>query len=223
MRFISYLRVSTDRQGQSGLGIEAQREAVAQYLNGGDWELLAEFVETESGKNDDRPQLAAALEQCRLTGATLVIAKLDRLSRSARFLLELQESNVRFVAADMPDANNFTVGIMALVAQQERDAISKRTKEALAAAKARGVQLGNPNGAQHLKDRGNDEAAAAAKHKAQEFAESIKPTVCAIMDEGHTSLGDIAKRLNERHIRTARGGQWHRATVANLLDRLELR
>jgi DNA invertase Pin-like site-specific DNA recombinase len=141
-RFVSYLRVSTARQGRSGLGLEAQRKAVADYLNGGDWKLLAEVVEVESGKLTDRPKLAEALRLCRVHNATLVIAKLDRLSRDAHFLLGLEKAGVDFVAADMPHANRLTVGIMAMVADEERRAISKRTKEALAAAKARGVRLG---------------------------------------------------------------------------------
>ena len=143
-RFVSYLRVSTDRQGRSGLGLEAQRKAVDDFLNGGRWKLIAEFVEVESGKRDDRPKLAEALALCRLHNAVLVIAKLDRLSRDAHFLLGLQKAGVRFVAADMPEANEMVVGIMAVVAQAERKMISARTKAALAAAKARGKRLGNP-------------------------------------------------------------------------------
>src|SRR3954467_13708375 len=137
-RFVSYLRVSTDRQGRSGLGLEAERKAVKDFLNGGRWDLIAEFVEVESGKRDARPKLAEALALCRLHNATLVIAKLDRLSRDAAFLLGLQKAGVRFVTADMPEANELVVGIMAIVAQAERKMISARTKAALAAAKARG-------------------------------------------------------------------------------------
>jgi DNA invertase Pin-like site-specific DNA recombinase len=143
-RFVSYLRVSTDRQGKSGLGLEAQRKAVEDFLNGGSWKLIDEFIEVESGKRDDRPKLAEALARCRLHNATLVIAKLDRLSRDAHFLLGLQKAGVRFVAADMPEANEMVVGIMAVVAQAERKMISARTKAALAAAKARGKRLGKP-------------------------------------------------------------------------------
>src|SRR5271157_2581194 len=131
--FVSYLRVSTARQGQSGLGLEAQRKAVADYLNGGHWHLIQEFVEVESGKNNDRAELAKAMALCRLRNATLVIAKIDRLSRDAHFLLGLQKAGVRFVAADMPAANRMTVGIMAVVAEEERRMIAARTKAALAA------------------------------------------------------------------------------------------
>ena len=144
-KFVSYLRVSTKRQGESGLGLEAQRKAVSDFLNGGNWKLVEELVEVESGKHDhNRPALHKALEACKVYGATLVIAKLDRLSRDAHFLLGLQKAGVKFVAADMPEANEMVVGIMALVAQAERRMISERTKAALQAAKARGVKLGNP-------------------------------------------------------------------------------
>ena len=141
-KFVSYLRVSTDRQGQSGLGLEAQRIAVADFLNGGKWQLVAEFVETESGAKADRPKLADALALARAHGARRVIAKLDRLSRDAHFLLGMRRAGVEFVAADMPEANEMIVGIMAVVAQAERKMISTRTKAALAAAKARGQKLG---------------------------------------------------------------------------------
>ncbi|WP_287833263.1 recombinase family protein, partial [Acidiphilium sp.] len=134
-RFVAYLRVSTARQGQSGLGLEAQRSAIAGYLSAAARELLDEFVEVESGKNADRPQLAAAFQACRLTGARLLIAKLDRLSRDAGFLLGLEKAGVEFVAVDMPHANRLTIGIMAVVADEERRMISARTKAALAAAK----------------------------------------------------------------------------------------
>ncbi len=142
--FVSYLRVSTERQGRSGLWLEAQRKAVADFLTGGSWRHVAELVEVESGSRDNRPRLSEAMALCRLHGATLVIAKLDRLSRDAAFLLNLQKAGVRFVAADMPEANELVVGIMAVVAQAERKMISTRTKAALAAAKARGVRLGKP-------------------------------------------------------------------------------
>jgi DNA invertase Pin-like site-specific DNA recombinase len=126
-KWISYLRVSTDRQGKSGLGIEAQRNSVGEYLNGGKWSLVKEYVEVESGKRTDRPMLAEAIKGCRAYGAKLVIAKLDRLSRDAQFLLGLEKAGIDFVAADMPNANRLTVGIMAMVAEEERRMISKRT------------------------------------------------------------------------------------------------
>ena len=145
-RFVAYERVSTRRQGASGLGLEAQRKTIDDFAASRGAEVIGRFTEVESGKVADRPELARALHLAKVTGATLLIAKLDRLSRNAAFLLALRDSGVKFVAADLPEANDLTVGIMALVAEQEREAISRRTKEALAAAKARGVRLGNPNG-----------------------------------------------------------------------------
>ena len=157
-----------------------------------------------------------------MTGATLVIAKLDRLSRNAAFLLTLRDSGVRFIAADMPDANDLTVDIMALVAQQEREAISRRTTEALAAAKARGVRLGNPNGAAALKraDKGNAAGVAAIRVAADSHAKNLQPVVNTLAAEGVTSLGAVAEALNERGMLTPRGGRWHKSSVRNLLDRL---
>ncbi len=170
-RFVSYLRVSTARQGRSGLGLEAQREAVRAYVEGRAGTIISpEFLETESGKRNDRPQLQAALARCRATGATLVVAKLDRLSRNAAFLLTLRDSGVPFVAADMPEANTLTIGILAVVAQAEREAISARTKAALAAAKARGVKLGNPRGGNNLKP---GYGSAAASEAARSFAQGL--------------------------------------------------
>src|SRR5215210_2694335 len=147
--FVAYYRVSTERQGRSGLGLEAQRKAVADFLNGGNWRLVAEFTEVESGKHSDRPALAKAFQACRLRRAKLVIAKLDRLSRDAHFLLGLEKAGVDFVAADMPTANRLTVEIMAMVADEERRMISKRTRGALAAARA-GRPAGGQSGRHHL-------------------------------------------------------------------------
>ena len=141
-RFIAYYRVSTKRQGESGLGLEAQQAAVEQYLGSFSSNLIKSFTETESGRRDDRPQLQAALEACRIHQAKLVIAKLDRLARSASFLLNLRDAGVDFVCCDMPDANRLTVGILAMVAEDEAERISQRTTAALKAAKARGKKLG---------------------------------------------------------------------------------
>src|SRR5215468_10112218 len=142
--YVNYYRVSTQRQGRSGLGLDAQRATVKSYLDGHHGIELATFTEVESGKVNERPQLEAALRRCRQTRATLLVAKIDRLSRNAAFLLSLRDAGVRFVAADMPEMNETVVGIMAVIAQHEREAISQRTKAALAAAKRRGVTLGNP-------------------------------------------------------------------------------
>lgn len=223
VKAVAYYRVSTAKQGTSGLGLEAQRVAVEDLCAVRGWHIIAPpFTEVESGKRSDRPLLLQALERCKVTGATLVVAKLDRLSRDAAFLLTLQNSGAHFVAADMPDANNFTVGIMALVAQQEREAISARTKVALAAAKARGQRLGNPNGAAALRRAGKGTAAAleVRQRNADEHAARLKPTVTRLRREGHTSLGAIAKALNAEGIISPRGARWHSSSVRNLLIRL---
>lgn len=223
MRFVTYLRVSTARQGRSGLGLEAQQAAIDAFLSRRDAAVLQAFTEVESGKLDERPELAKALHLARVTGATLLIAKLDRLSRNAAFLLTLRDSGVRFIAADMPDANELTVGIMALVAQQEREAISKRTKEALRAAKARGQTLGNPNGAAALlrAKKGNEAALRVIQKQADDHAAQLRPVVDSLAEQGIKSLGGIAGALNERGMLTPRGGTWHKSSVRNLISRLE--
>src|SRR5262249_45376622 len=141
-KFFSYLRVSTDKQGERGYGLDAQRQAVETYLNGGSWELLGEFVEIESGKRSDRPQLAAALAACKKHKARLVIAKLDRLARNVAFIANLMDGKVDFVCCDMPEATRLTIHVLAAVAEHEREMIAERTKAGLRAAKARGVVLG---------------------------------------------------------------------------------
>ena len=222
MKIVSYLRVSTRQQGISGLGLQAQRAAIEAYAAQRSGKVIETFTEVESGKLNSRPELLKALHLAKVTGATLVIAKLDRLSRNAAFLLTLRDSGVRFIAADMPDANDLTVGIMALVAQQEREAISRRTTEALAAAKARGVRLGNPNGAAALKraDKGNAAGVAAIRVAADSHAKNLQPVVNTLAAEGVTSLGAVAEALNERGMLTPRGGRWHKSSVRNLLNRL---
>ena len=222
-KLVAYERVSTARQGRSGLGLEAQRKAIDDYVAGQGAALLGRFTEIESGRKVDRPELQKALELARLTGATLVIAKLDRLSRNAAFLLTLRDAGVRFVACDMPQANDLTVGIMALVAEQEREAISRRTKEALAAAKARGVKLGNPNGAAALRRarRGAEALRAAVVANADEFARCLADVLDEVRGAGHTSLREIAAELNRRGIRTRRGGQWQVSNARALSQRLD--
>ena len=220
-KFISYLRVSTDKQGKSGLGLEAQREVVTNYLNGGCWQLLKEYREIETGKRVDRPQLIAALHHAKVTGATLVIAKIDRLARNVAFISNLMESGVEFVATDMPMANRLTVHVLAAVAEHEAKMTSERTKAALGAAKARGQRLGNPNGAAALRraGKGNTAAIAAVRGHADAFARDILPVIDAIRAEGVVSFKGIARELNARDIKTQRGGAWHPATVRNLLSR----
>jgi DNA invertase Pin-like site-specific DNA recombinase len=216
-RFICYYRVSTIRQGRSGLGLEAQRDAVRSYLNGGDWQVAGEFTEIESGRRADRPELAKAFAACRLHRATLVIAKLDRLARNAAFLLGLRDSGIDFVAADMPNANRLTVGIMAMVAEDEAQRISERTKAALAKSKKK---LGGFRG---VAPSDKDRAAArkALRERSAARAADLAPTIAELRASGVTSLRAIAAALNERGIPTARGnGEWQAAQVSRLLTLL---
>jgi DNA invertase Pin-like site-specific DNA recombinase len=223
-KHVAYYRVSTGKQGRSGLGLDAQRSAVRTFLNGGSWELIAEFTEVESGKrHENRPQLQEALRLCQLTGATLIVAKLDRLSRDAAFLLTLQNAGARFVCADMPDANSLTVRIMALVAQQEREAISTRTKAALAAAKARGVKLGGsrdtpPPPPPHAV--GNVASSRVRTERSIEHARNVMREIERARASGAQSLRQIAAALNERGINTPRaGGRWQAAQVKAVMER----
>lgn len=223
MKIVAYHRVSTVRQGASGLGLEAQTRAIENYVAARKAVLVGTFTEIESGRNNRRPELEKALLLAKVTGSTLLISKLDRLSRNAAFLLTLRDSGVKFIAADMPDANDLTVGIMALVAQQEREAISLRTKEALASAKARGTKLGNPNGAAALRRAGQGNAAgvSAIKAGADRHAANLAPVVQALRSEGISSLGGMANALNERGMLTPRGGRWYKPSVRNLLNRVD--
>jgi DNA invertase Pin-like site-specific DNA recombinase len=216
-KFISYLRVSTARQGASGLGLEAQRSAVAGYLNGGDWKLVQEVVEVESGKRNDRPALADALRLCRKHRATLVIAKLDRLARNVAFISNLMESGVEFVAVDMPQANRFVVHILAAVAEQEAEAISKRTKAALAAAKARGTRLGGRRVSVEQFAAIGAAGRLVKTEKAEKWAGDLLPAIRSIQAEGAVSLRQIAAGLNERNITTPRGGEWSAIQVQRAL------
>ena len=206
---VTYLRVSTDRQGQSGLGLEAQRTAVAPYVEAG--RPLGEFVEVESGRRDDRPQLTAALALCRQHKARLVIAKLDRLARSVAFISNLMESGVEFVAADMPAANRFMLHIMAAVAEHEREMISQRTCAALAVAKCKGIRLGNPR-----PDTAPARAAIATRVAA--FRANVRPQLQALQAQGY-SLRQTAARLNAQGITAPRGGLWHPATVRSIINK----
>lgn len=228
--FVAYYRVSTDRQGRSGLGLDAQRQAVATYLKGAT--LAAEFTEVESGKRSDRPQLAAALQACRLYGARLVIAKLDRLSRDAHFLFGLEKAGVRFVAADMPDANELTVRILAVVAEAEGKMISRRTKEALAAAKARGQRLGGLRetklpGRLSMPDRiarlkaAHPVSVASRRARADARIADLAPVVRDMQAQGVVSLPALARALTERGIPTARGkAVWSPMQVSRVLERM---
>lgn len=211
--FIAYYRVSTTRQGESGLGLEAQKKAVADYLNGGDWKIIAEYTEIESGKRNDRPKLAEAITLCKKHKATLIIAKLDRLARNVHFVSGLMEAGVEFIAVDNPNANRLMVHLLAAFAEHEREQISKRTKDALQAAKARGVQLGK-HGAQVLSQQNHD--------KANAFAIGLAPVIASLRHEGYKTVRSICEQLNIRRIPTAggEGRSWHIPTVHNLLRRI---
>lgn len=218
MRFVAYLRVSTDRQGKSGLGLEAQRKAVAHHV-AGKGPIAAEYVEIESGKRSDRPQLARALVEAKRLGAVLLIAKLDRLARNVAFIANLLESGVEIAAADMPEANRFLLHVMAAVAEHEAQAISERTRAALAAAKERGVALG-----WSMPERQDGQLQAARKgaarnaEKADRHAANVLPIIRQIALNG-ASLRQIADELNTRGIKTARGGLWYAGTVRNIMAR----
>ena len=209
--FIAYYRVSTDRQGRSGLGLEAQRAAVVRYLAGIGGILLAEHTEVETGRRNDRPELQKALAACRKHKARLVIAKLDRLSRNVAFIATMMDAGVEFVACDNPHATRLTLHILAAVAEHEREMISARTKAALQAAKARGVRLGR-----------NAERLAPANHAAAlDHANQIKDVLVELAASG-MSARQIAAELTARGIRTARGGHWHPQNVIRAMQRVAL-
>jgi len=219
--FVAYYRVSTERQGKSGLGLEAQQEAVRQYLHGGSWKLAAEVVEVESGKRSDRPKLAEALRLCKIHKATLIIAKLDRLARNVAFVSSLMESGVDFVAVDFPQANRLTIHILAAVAEHEAAMISARTKAALQAAKARGKVLGGFRGVTFT--AADHEAAAKARRARSETrAAELSPIVAELRQAGVASLRGFAKALTERGVPAARGGSgWSPAQVSRLLANID--
>ena len=217
-KYVAYYRVSTAKQGASGLGLEAQQYAVVTFLKG--QKITSEFVEVESGKKNNRPQLIAAIEQARKIKATLVIAKLDRLSRNASFIFTLKDSGVDFVCADMPDANTLTIGIFAVLAQHERELISSRTKAALQAKIAQGAKLGNPQnltyadrvaGAQVLKEK------ALTNQNNKRAAAMIK----LYRKQGLSWLG-IAGKLNEDGFRTSRGREFQAVQVQRIIKRLDI-
>jgi len=212
-KYVAYYRVSTQRQGRSGLGLEAQQEAVANYLNGGSWKLVGEFTEVESGRRKNRPQLTAALEMARQKKATLVIAKLDRLARNVAFVANLMDSKVDFVAVDFPEANRLMLHVLAAVAEHEAKVTGERTKAALKVAKERGVELGS-NG---------KVLARQYRSEALERAFKLAPVIDKIRRKhgaGLTVRG-VADALNAKGIPTPKGGQWHTSSVHRLLKRLD--
>jgi DNA invertase Pin-like site-specific DNA recombinase len=211
--FVLYRRVSTNRQGQSGLGLESQDETVRRYVTSQNGKVVGEFVEVESGKNNDRPQLSEALKECRRLKATLVVAKLDRLSRNAEFLLRLQNGNVDFVCCDCPNVDRFTVGILALVAQRERELISERTRAALQMAKKRGVRLGT-----HHPQRQVKLMIEGYRRQKEEFVSKVRPIIDEIKTAGVTTLTEIAQCLTRRGIPTRTGkAVWFASTVKTIM------
>ena len=211
-KYVAYYRVSTDRQGKSGLGLEAQKDAVEQRLNGGRWQIVGEFTEIESGKRASRPQLDAAIAACKKHKARLIVAKLDRLSRNVSFLLKLIDAGVDVLFADLPDLNGamgkFVLITMANVAELESGLVSERTKAALKAAKARGVRLGR-YGAETLAPKYREEAVSRANE--------LEPIIRELRG---LSLNQIAAELNKRKVKTPRGGRWDHSSVRNVLSRI---
>lgn len=210
--FVGYIRVSTDRQAASGLGLEAQRAAIEQYAARQGREIAEIYVEAESGKLKDRPQLNAALAHCRRAKATLLIAKLDRLARNVAFVSALMETGTEFVAVDAPFANRLMIHVLSAVAEWEREQISERTKAALAAAKARGVKLGTYGRVLGAQKRA----------EAERFAETVRPAILDARNAGCASLREYAAYLSASGIPTPTGGRWHASSVSLLLKRLDI-
>ncbi|OSI62499.1 resolvase [Bradyrhizobium canariense] len=216
---ITYLRVSTSAQSRSGLGIEAQRQTLAHFASSEGYEVAREFVEVETGKGPDaldrRPQLKAALAAARKLRCHVGVAKLDRLSRDVHFISGLMAHKVPFVVAELgPDVDPFVLHLFAALAEKERALISTRTRQALSAAKARGVTLGNPK--LHVARKG---AVEAVKAEADRYAANVLPIIRETQKAGASTLRQIADALNARGVPTARGGQWHAQSVANILER----
>jgi DNA invertase Pin-like site-specific DNA recombinase len=214
-KYVTYYRVSTQDQGRSGLGLEAQQATAKQYLAAHGGAELATYTEIESGKLDSRPQLEAALLRCRQTRSTLLVAKLDRLSRNIAFLFRMRDEGVKFQAIDIPEANTLTLGVFAAMAQHEREIISARTKAALAARKARGLPLGTPRDLSAYAVAAGAVGRASLLAKAKRHAEEIAPEIKAARNAGCDSLRKVAAWLNDQGSVTHRGKQWTAAAVRN--------
>jgi DNA invertase Pin-like site-specific DNA recombinase len=209
-KYVAYYRVSTESQGRSGLGLEAQRTAVAAHIARSSGEVVGEFVEVESTRRKRRPQLEAALKLCRQSRARLVIAKLDRLARNVAFIANLMESRVDFIAVDNPHASRLVLHVLAAFAEHEREQIGERTRAALAAAKARGVKLGRTG-----VDRARENIAAA-----DAFALAMAPVIEGLREEGITTVRAMRDELNAREVPTAKGGMWHLFSLCQLIHRV---
>jgi DNA invertase Pin-like site-specific DNA recombinase len=215
-KYISYYRVSTQQQGNSGLGLDAQKSMVRNFLNDDDI-LIQEYEEIESGKRNDRPQLDKAIEQCRVDNAILLIAKLDRLSRNVSFIYTLKESKIDFKCVDMPEANSVTIGIMAVLAQEERERTSQRTKDALAQLKRKGIKLGSP---QNLTKAARDKGREATVQKALDNMNNRKATALIVsLRKDNLSYRQIAKKLNESGFKSSRGKEFSGSQVLILCNR----
>lgn len=218
MKYVAYYRVSTQKQGKSGLGLEAQKKMVTDFvaINGG--EIVAEYTEIESGKHDSRPELMSAMKHASLVGGRLLVGKLDRLSRDLHFITSLQKSRVDFVVSDLPGCDSFTINIYGSLAQREREMIASRTKAGLAAAKARGVKLGTNNLKPELVKDASAKGVQVRQQNADDFAARVKPTIEALIAQGK-SLRGVAAELDKLGVKTARGGVWTPTAVKNVLAR----
>lgn len=220
-KVIAYIRVSTKQQGRSGLGLEAQRLAITQFAERENINLIAEFVEVESGKGSDaldrRPELSSAIREAKMSNAHIIVAKLDRLSRDVHFISGLMVERVPFIVADLGiNADPFMLHLYAALAEKERSVISQRTKDSLKAAKARGVKLGNRTNI----DEARKKSSITIKQNADDFAKRVYPVIKMYLDQGVTLRG-IAHNLNKRREKTARGGQWQAAQVSSIIKRIE--
>ena len=218
MKYVAYYRVSTQKQGKSGLGLDAQRKMVADFVAANGGELASEYTEIESGKRDDRPELMAAMKHANLVGGKLLVGKLDRLSRDLHFITSLQKSKVDFLVCDLPGCDSFTINIYGALAQREREMISARTKAGLAAAKARGVKLGTDNLKPELVHEASAKGVQVRQQNANDFAAKVKPVIEALVGQGK-SLRGVAAELDMIGVKTARGGKWTATAVKNALWR----
>ena len=221
-KYVIYYRVSTKRQGRSGLGLRGQKNAVLAFLNGSKSRIVAEYTEIESGKRDDRPQFLKAVKSAQENDATLLVAKLDRLSRDLHFVTGLQKEGIDFTACDMPDANRLTINIMAAMAQQEREMISERTKTALSAAKAKGRKLGASNRKikKALRAGGWKNSIKTRRERALRFAENLRPKIEKLRIKEGKSRGEIVEHFNDYSVPAPMGGGWSPSQLRRVMDRL---
>jgi DNA invertase Pin-like site-specific DNA recombinase len=218
MRYVAYYRVSTQKQGKSGLGLDAQRKMVSDFIAGNGGELVSEFTEVESGKINTRPELLAAMKQADLVGGKLLVGKLDRLSRDLHFITSLQKSRVDFVVCDLPGCDSFTINIYGALAQREREMISARTKAGLQAAKARGQKLGTNNLPPELQQVASAKGVTVIKQNADTFASKVITVIEGMLSQGK-SLRAIARELNSLGVLTSRGKEWTATAVKNVIER----